>query len=118
MVPASSSRPRRGAALARAAATVSAVAVAAALVAVAAAPAAAAANPPLADAAVAAVVPDPSPSLRGVGDTLYTTLKSNATATPVFGARSNGTSVIKGATFFVVREREKRERLRACPRLD
>jgi DMSO/TMAO reductase YedYZ molybdopterin-dependent catalytic subunit len=108
MVPASSSR-HRSAALARAATVVAAVAVAA-LVAVAAqvAPAAAAADP-LADA-VAAVVPDPSPSLRGVGNTLYTTLKSNAT-TSVFGAR-NGTSIIKGALSSSLQLEGERERER------
>ena len=96
MAPASSSR-RRSATLTRAAAVAAAALFAAAALVGPTSAAAAAANP-LADAAVAAVVPDPSPSLRGVGNTLYTTLKSNtSTANAAFGASNNGTSVIKGA---------------------
>ena len=72
------------------------VAVIAVVFATLASSAAAAAADPVADV-VAAVVPDPSPSLRGVGNTLYTTLKSNATARPFFGTATNGTSAIKGA---------------------
>ena len=50
-------------------------------------------------ATVAAVLPDPTPSLKSKGDTLYTTFKSNATTGPVaiFGGQgsANGTSVVK-----------------------
>jgi len=59
-----------------------------------AAAATAAAVDPVA-AAVASVFPDPSPSLKSAGDTLYTTLKSNATNATFWPGSNNGTSVIK-----------------------
>ena len=50
-------------------------------------------------AAVASALPDPSPSLRSKGDTLYTTFRSNATTGPaaIFGGQgsANGTSAVK-----------------------
>ncbi len=50
-------------------------------------------------AAVASAFPDPSPSLRSKGDTLYTTFRSNATTGPaaIFGGQgsANGTSAVK-----------------------
>lgn len=69
---------------------------------------AAAAVDPL-TAAVAAALPDPSPSLRSVGDTFYTTLKSNATTSVLGGlGNNNGTSAIKSEWMcFFARENEK-----------
>ena len=63
-------------------------------------------------AAVASALPDPSPSLRSAGDTLYTTLKSNATTIPFAGMGSpNGTSAIKSEQWMNMcsRARERRE---------
>ena len=64
-------------------------------------------------AAVASALPDPSPSLRSAGDTLYTTLKSNATTIPFAGMGSpNGTSAIKSEQWMNMCSRAKERRRR------